>query len=162
MQSKPPGNRTSLTYKHSPQEAFRQLRHPRLRPSPLDLTDAPDMVDQEEPCMQSRENIHPALQGICGGHALEKGQGMAASHLFSGLGSGLNLMCCLLCPGGTTKLPAAGSEATAARPTMCDTWPLSWSMLLHESSATSHVIVQAWPARQGAASAASLNRSFQV
>ena len=52
------------------------------------------------------------------------------SHLFSGLGSGPNLMCACLCPGGTTKLPAAGSEAAAAMPIICDTCPLSWPMLL--------------------------------
>ncbi len=56
--------------------------------------------------------------------------GQAMSHLFSGLGSGPNLMCACFCPGGTTKLPAAGSEAAAARLIICDTCPLSWPMPL--------------------------------
>ena len=32
------------------------------------------------------------------------------------------------------KLPAAGSEAAAAKPIICDTWPLSWPMLLQRSA----------------------------
>ena len=51
-------------------------------------------------------------------------------HLMSGLDSGPNLIRGCLCPGGTTKLPAAGSRAAAARPIMCGTCPLSWPMLL--------------------------------